>query len=489
MFRSVSRLRVLHVVPELYPLVKTGGLADVAAALPAALRGVGIDARVLVPGYPAIISAVRDARSVHHFDELFRGGPGRILEARLEGSPTPAYVVDCPGLFYRDGGPYQDRHGADWTDNHLRFAALGWAAAVLAGSSSADLRPDVVHTHDWQAGLAVAYIKRAPRKGPPCVATIHSIAYPGSFEPDVLPELGLHEEAYSIQGVEFFGRVSFLKAALYYADRITTVSPTYAKEIQVEGQGGGFEGLLRARHRDLVGILNGVDADAWNPAADVYLPEPYTPGDLGGKALAKEALQRRTGLAHEPGTPLFGMVSRLVWQKGIDWVIEVIPWLVERGAQLVILGSGDPGLLDALTALAERYPGRFTAIRGHDEGIAHLVQGGADAILVPSRTEPCGLTQLYAHRYGSPPVVRRTGGLADTVVDATEEALLRGTATGFCFVEPAAAGLRGALERALALHGAPLEWQKLQRAGMSADFGWGQSARQYADLYRSLPGD
>jgi starch synthase len=489
MFPAVSRLRVLHVVSELYPFVKTGGLADVAAALPAALRVAGVDARLLVPGYPAVLAAVQEASTVHHFGDLFRGGSARIIEARLEGSGVPAYVVDCPGLFQRDGGPYQDRHGADWPDNHRRFAALGWAAAALAGASNGELRPDVVHTHDWQAGLALAYIKRATQKGPPCVATIHSIAYPGSFEPDVLPELALHEDAYAIDGVEFFGRVSFLKAALYYADRITTVSPTYASEIQLEGQGGGFEGLLRARRSELVGILNGVDADTWDPGADPYLPEPYTSEDLRGKVLAKEALQRRAGLAHEPRTPLFGIVSRLVWQKGIDSVVEVIPWLVERGAQLVVLGSGDPALLDALQRLEEAYPTRVAAIRGHDEAIAHLVQGGADAILVPSRTEPCGLTQLYALRYGSPPVVRRTGGLADTVVDATAEALRSGVGTGFCFDDPTAAGLRGALERAVALYQQPVQWRQLQRAAMKADFGWGQSARKYADLYRSLGGD
>ena len=386
-------------------------------------------------------------------------------------------------MFRRSGGPYQDDRGDDWPDNHRRFAALGWAARALAARP--DLRPDVVHAHDWQGGLALAYVKLMSA-GPPCVATIHSIDYAGAFDASVMPELGLPNSAYSMYGVEFFGRVSFLKAALYYADRITTVSPTYAREIQMNGKGGGFEGLLRARSGILTGILNGADYAEWNPATDRHLAARYSREDLSGKARAKAALQRRAGLDVDPAAPLFGIVSRLVWQKGIDWVVTLIPWLVEKGAELVVLGSGDPRLTGAIADLAKRYPTRVAALVGYDEGLSHIVQAGSDSMLVPSRSEPCGLTQLYALRYGSPPVVRRTGGLADTIVDATADTLRDGTGTGFSFDDASAEGLRGALERAMTLRGAADSWQALVKTGMAANFDWGRSARQYAELYASL---
>ncbi len=304
-------LRALHVVSELYPFVKTGGLADVAAGLPVALRAKGVDVRVVIPGYPGVLAAIRGSIEVLRDASLFRGGPARVLEARVEGSPSPLYVLDSPGLFQRAGGPYSDERGVDFPDNHLRFAALGWAAAALASSDNPELRADVLHAHDWQAGLAIAYVKLGQRRGPRCVVTIHSIDYPGAFDRSVLPELGLPEGTYAMHGVEFFGRISYLKAALYYADRITTVSPTYAREIQEDGRGGGFEGLLRTRSADLVGIINGVDYREWSPSNDPHLPRPYSLDDLRGKPAAKDALRRRFGLAAAPGTPVLGVVSRL----------------------------------------------------------------------------------------------------------------------------------------------------------------------------------
>jgi starch synthase len=481
----LPRLRALHVVSELYPIVKTGGLADVAAGLTGALRTLGLDARVVIPGYPAVMAAVKDAVEVVRDPGLFHGGPARILDART-GDGTPLYVLESPGLYQRAGGPYADARGADFVDNHRRFAALGWAGARLATSDHPDLRADILHAHDWQAGLAVVYVKLAGRPSPRCVTTIHSIDYPGAFDRSVLADLGLAEHLYSVYGMEFHGRMSFLKAGLYYADRITTVSPTYAREIQQDGRGGGFEGLLRTRSADLTGILNGVDYAEWSPETDRFLPRRYLAHDFRGKRAAKQALRKRLGLAEAPRTPLFGLVSRLVWQKGIDWLVELIPWLVKNGAQLAILGSGDPGLMRAIADCATRYPESIGAMVGYDESLSHIVQAGSDSILVPSRTEPCGLTQMYALRYGSPPVVRRTGGLADSVVDATEQSLREGFATGFAFDEPSVEGLRAALLRAIAVYRQAPAWKKLQRAGMAADFGWARSAEVYATLYESL---
>jgi starch synthase len=481
----VSRPSVLHVVSELYPFVKTGGLADVASGLPAALRDRSVDARVIIPGYPAIRDSIQTAHAVWQDDtDFFGGGPVRVLAATLTGCEVPVYVVDCPGLFSRKGGPYQDEAGVDFPDNAHRFAALGWAAAELAVSTG-EHGSLVLHAHDWQAGLAIAYAK-LHRSSPACVATIHSIAYPGSFDRALLGELKLPLESYSIEGVEFFGRLSFLKAALYYADHVTTVSPTYAREIQEDGKGGGLEGLLRARSASVSGILNGVDYREWDPASGNHIPRRYGIRDLRGKAVAKEALERRLGFQTSPRAPLFGIVSRLVWQKGIDWVVEVVPWLVARGARLAILGTGDAALATALQTLALQHPTQIAVTVGYDESLSHLMQAGSDAIVVPSRTEPCGLTQLYALRYGSPPVVRRTGGLADTVIDATDAARRSKTATGFVFDTPTADGLRGALERMLELYDRPPEFRRVQRTGMSADFGWSGPAERYVELYEAL---
>lgn len=481
----MPRLRALHVVSELYPIVKTGGLADVATGLTVALRHLGIDSRVIMPGYPAVLAEIREAQEIVRDPGLFGGGPARILDARLK-DDTPIYVLESPGLFQRQGGPYMDARGVDYLDNPRRFAALGWAAARVATSDHPDLRADILHAHDWQAGLAVAYVKLAGRSSPRCVTTIHSIDYPGAFDPSVFPELGLPPQAYSVYGIEYYGRVSFLKAALYYSDRITTVSPTYAREIQQDGRGGGFEGLLRTRSADLVGILNGVDYSEWSPETDRHLPRHYFAHDFRGKRAAKAALRQRLGLSDTAHTPLFGVVSRLVWQKGIDWVVECIPWLVEQGAQLVVLGSGDAGLMNAIADAARRYPHAVGAMVGYDEALSHMVQGGSDSILVPSRSEPCGLTQMYALRYGSPPIVRRTGGLADSVVDADDLALRDAFATGFAFDEPSADGLRGAMARAIDVYRQAPLWKKLQRTGMAADFGWSRSAEAYAGLYESL---
>ena len=482
-------MRVLHVLSELYPLIKTGGLADVGGALTLALRDRGVDVHVLLPGYPAVMRALGASRVLFEDANFFGGGPARILCGELVPPHLPACVLDCPGLFVRDGGPYTDRQGNDWPDNHRRFAALAWAGSLLARGLDRGARPDVVHTHDWQAGLLPAYLRLLhpdDTPSPALVHTIHNLAYSGSFDAGVLTEVSLPESAYTPDGVEFYGGLSFMKAGLVYADRITTVSRTYAEEVQTAAQGCGFEGLLSARRADLIGIVNGIDEHEWDPRRDPHLPANYGPDDLSGKAQCKAALQRRAGLEVKPDAPLLGVVSRLAWLKGLDLLPEAVLPSLKRGAQLMVLGSGDAALEATLRGLATAHPGQVAVRIGFDEALAHLIEAGSDALLVPSRVEPCGLTQLYALRYGTLPVVRRTGGLADTVVDATPAALAKGTATGVVFNEASVPALAGALKRALALYARPEVFREVTLNGMRQRVGWATAAGEYEALYREL---
>ena len=483
-------MNVLHAVSEIYPLVKTGGLADVAGALPPALAVSGIAARVLVPAYPAVLQAMRRPEVVLEDPALFGGGPAQLMLAELEGIAVPAYVLDCPGLFARPGNPYLGPDRLDWPDNHRRFAALGWAASRLGLGADPRWRPDIVHGHDWQAGLAPAYLAfQAAAAGsarPKTVTTIHNIGFPGWFPAAVAPELGLPPDSLSIDGVEYFGGVGFLKAGLSYADRITTVSRTYAREIQTPDYGYALSGLLAARAADLVGIVNGADYAVWDPATDPHLPVPYGPDDLSGKALAKAALLREFGLPEDDGSPLFAMVSRLTGQKGCDLLLDAIPTLVAGGGRLVLLGSGDAELEAGFRAAATAYPDHVAVRIGYDEALSHLLQAGADVLLVPSRTEPCGLTQMYALRYGTLPLVRRTGGLADTVVNASHDAIVEDRATGFSFDDPTASALAGTASWVCGLWRDKALWAQLQRRAMAQDFSWERAAVDYVALYRGL---
>ncbi|MEZ4328034.1 MAG: glycogen synthase GlgA [Polyangiales bacterium] len=481
-------MRVLHVLSELYPLVKTGGLADVGGALTLALLDRGVAVHVLLPGYPAVMRALGASRVLFEDQNFFGGGPARILCGELVPPHLPAYVLDCPGLYLRDGGPYADPQGRDWPDNHRRFAALSWAGRMLAEGLDRGDRPDVVHTHDWQTGLVPAYLHFSDVRGPRprTVHTIHNLAYSGSFDASLLPELALPSEAYTLEGVEFYGRVSVMKAGLVYADRITTVSRTYAQEIQASEHGCGFEGLLRARAEVLQGIVNGIDEREWDPARDPHLPANYARVDMSGKAACKAALQRRMGLTVDPDAPLLGVVSRLAWLKGLDLLPEAVLPALAQGAQLLVLGTGDPELEAAFRALAAAHPGRVAVRIGFDESLAHLIEAGSDALLVPSRVEPCGLTQLYALRYGTVPVVRRTGGLADTVTDATPAALADGTATGVVFDEASVPALTQALARTLALYADAEAFQALRENGMQRALGWDTVAVEYEALYQAL---
>lgn len=478
-----SRLRVLQVASEIFPLVKTGGLADVVGALPGALAEEGIELRTLVPAYPAVRAALGRSRPLLTFDDLF-GGPAHVVSAEIDGSRL--FALDAPHLYDRPGNPYLGPDGADWPDNAFRFAGLARVGAEIGRGALASFQPDIVHGHDWQAGLTPVYLRYGPSGGAPCVLTIHNLAFQGQFSRALLHPLGLPPESWSVDGVEYYGMLGFLKAGLQFADRITTVSPTYAAEILTPEQGMGLDGLLRARAGALTGILNGIDTTVWDPAHDPHLAAPFDARRLKARARNKSALQRRLGLAEDVRAPLFGVVSRLSWQKGLDLLLECLPVLTGTGGQLALLGSGDAAIEAAFSAAAAMAPSQVACVVGYDEGLAHLIQGGADAILVPSRFEPCGLTQLCALRYGAVPIVARVGGLADTVIDANPMALTAGVATGVQFAPVTATALAGAIRRALALWERPALWTMLRKNGLRADLSWSRPAAAYAALYREL---
>jgi starch synthase len=515
----VTSVTVLSVASEIFPLIKTGGLADVTGALPAALAGEGVQVTTLVPGYPVVLDRLEVAEPVHHFAALF-GGPARLLRGRAAGLDLLA--IDAPHLYARPGNPYLGPDGRDWPDNALRFAALGDVAAQLAAGAPPSvapgglqdgapgiasdippaaapgavsvvapgivpgIAPDIVHAHDWQAGLALAYLNYREGRRPGTVMTVHNLAYQGLFPPALLPALGLPPAAFSVDGVEFYGSIGFLKAGLAFADRITTVSPTYAAEICTPEGGMGLDGLLRTRAPVLHGILNGIDDTVWNPAADPFIAADFSPTRLRRRAANKAALQARLGLAAAPDALLFGVISRLVAQKGLDLLLADLAGLPFPGAQLALLGAGERTLEDGFIAAAAANPGRIACVIGYDEALAHQIQAGTDAILVPSRFEPCGLTQLCALRYGALPVVARVGGLADTVIDANEAALAAGCGTGVQFSPVTAEMLQSALQRTAALWRQPTTWQRLQRNAMRADVSWRGPAAHYAALYRTL---
>lgn len=485
-------MRVLFASSEVYPLVKTGGLADVSGALPAALIAAGQDVRVLLPGYQAAMDKAEGKRTVGSLgDPLGVGAEAKLVSAKLPGSGVPVWLIDCPELYHRAGGPYQDVDGSDYADNALRFGLLSWAAAHLCTDGSpVKWRPDVLHCHDWQTGLAPAYLEAwnvADR--PATVFTIHNIAYQGQFPDVTVPRLGLPWDFYTVAGLEYWNTLSFLKAGLVYSDRLTTVSPRYSKEIQSAPHGCGLEGVLAERTADLSGILNGADYGIWDPASDEYLTTRYQALDyVAGKAANKAALQAELGLEQKPDAPLMIIVSRLNDLKGMDLVLSVMPSILRQGAQLAVLGTGDRGLEDGFKAVADANPSQVAVTIGYSETLAHRLMAAGDMLLMPSRFEPCGLTQFYAMRYGTIPVVHVTGGLADTVVDTTYDGLMTGTATGFAFEHANAGAFQWTIERALGMYRQPDQWRKVQLACVTQDFTWDRSAARYVELYRSLTG-
>ncbi len=476
--------RVLSIASEAYPLIKTGGLADVVGALPAALVPHGVAMTTLLPGYPALAAVTKRAKVVHRYADLF-GGPARVLAAKI--GEHPLLVLDAPALFARGGGPYGDATGADWDDNWRRFAAFGRVGADLASGLVAGHAYDILHAHDWQAAMAPAYLRWAPGPGTPAksVVTVHNIAFQGRYGADIFAELGLPDAAFALDGVEYYGGVGYLKAGLEAADAITTVSPTYAAEIRRGEFGMGLEGLINTHAARVTGIVNGIDPAVWNPATDTALSARYTARTIARRRVNKRAVEAMFGLDTDDG-PIFTVISRLTWQKGMDVLVGVLDELVAMGGRLALLGSGDTALELAFSAAAARHPGRIGVRIGYDEPASHLLQGGADAILIPSRFEPCGLTQLYGLAYGCVPVVARTGGLSDTVIDANEAGIAAGVATGIQHNGVSPEAVSHAIARTIALYATPDRWAVLQRNGMRADFSWAESGRRYAQLYARL---
>lgn len=480
-------MRVLHVAAEIYPLVKTGGLADVVAALPAALAARGLDTRVLLPGMPGILNGVANLKRVIRLGPAFGAAVITLRLGRLPDSGLLAYVIDAPFLYRREGNPYLGPDGHDWSDNHRRYALLGWIAAHLAaGELDQEWQPDVVHAHDWHAGLAPVYIAQNPALHTATVFTIHNLAFRGLFPLDHHNDLGLLISGANRSALEFHGQLSFMKAALVHAKRINTVSPTYAREICTAEFGWGLDGLLRDRASELSGILNGVDYSVWDPAIDQALPQTYDIDDLEGKKACKLKLQTELGLAHRARAPLFAVVGRLTSQKGMVLVLGALPALLAAGGQLVVIGSGEADIEASFRAAATAHPHSVFVHLRYDDALAHRIMAGADVLLVPSHFEPCGLTQLYALRYGTLPLVRRVGGLADTVMDATPETIKGGTANGFLFDDAASRALVARIGDALTLYRDTAAWHQIQRRGMTQDFSWADSALRYEALYRSI---
>lgn len=480
----MTSLSVLFTCAELAPWVKTGGLGDVAAALPRALAARGVEVRILVPAYPALVAAFGAREFVAMVDGVGDSMLGGRLSRVALGERLELLMLECPAYYDRPGSPYLDSAGANWSDNALRFGLLSRTAALLASRASPlDWTPHILHCNDWQTALAPAYLRYRMQALAGCVVTIHNLAFQGLFPPTMLAALGLPAHAMTIDGVEFHGQLSFLKAGLQCAERITTVSPTYRQEICTPAHGCGLDGLLRHRADRLVGILNGIDGAEWNPAKDAYLPAAYNRHQLGPRAASRAALRQSLGLHDAPG-PILGMVSRMTGQKGVDLVLECVAPLITLGASFAVLGSGDAPLQAAWQALAARYPGRVGVHIGFDNRLAHLIEAGADIFLMPSRFEPCGLNQMYSLAYGTPPVVRATGGLADTVVDCNAATLASGHANGFTFEAPSATALLATTQRAMACWRQPALWRRLQRNGMVCNFSWDSAARQYVDVYR-----
>lgn len=481
-------MRILQASSELFPLLKTGGLADVAGALPAALQAEGCDVRVLLPGFAPLLEGLNKPVLLSDLVTPW-GDTVHLLYGELSALGVKAYVIEAPALYARPGNPYEDVHRQPYGDNHRRFALLGWVASLLALGLDPLWLPQVVHSHDWHAGLASAYMafsrdRQSPRVG--SVYTVHNLAYQGLFNAHHLAELGLPPAAMTVDGLEFHGQLSFMKAGLFYADRITTVSPSYALEIQTPEQGCGLDGLLRGRSAALSGILNGVDESVWNPKTDKLIQSRYEAGKMAGKAQCRSALQSAFGLELQSTRPLFGVVSRLTEQKGLHLVLAALDQLVAQGGQLVLLGSGETWMENAFQAYAENHPESVAVHLGYNESLAHRIFAASDVTLVPSRFEPCGLTQMYGFKYGSLPLAHRVGGLADTVVDCSLEDMATHQANGFLFDDFSQNSFERAMRRAFALYARRKDWADVVSHAMRLSMGWQRSARAYVALYQQL---
>lgn len=476
-------IRVLFATSEVFPLVKTGGLADVSASLPEALCRNGYDVNILLPGYPSALSAARKAGSRRQARFSIGQYDVSLWRTRLPGTAVSLWLVDCAALFQRDGNPYQNDDGEDWWDNAHRYHLFARVGVMMAlGQAGINWAPDIVHCNDWQTGLIPAYLSHYKER-PGMVFTIHNLAYQGLFSRETFRALGLPDSLWQFDQLEFHGQLSFIKGGLVFSDRVTTVSPGYAREIQNPEFGYGLDGLLRHRQHALAGILNGIDTRQWNPEEDGYLEFHYGPDHLKNKSQCQARLRQELGLAMD-GAPLLGFIGRLVSQKGIDWLLEVIPPLLERGCQFAMLGSGEEHYQSRLRELARDWPEQLSLTLGYDEGLSHRITAGADIFVMPSRYEPCGLNQMYSLRYGTIPVVHAVGGLSDTVFDPADTS--GHTANGFCFREPESGALLHAIERALECMNNRKAWHRLQENGMAGDYSWKKSARLYGELYQNI---
>lgn len=481
-----SPVKALYLTSEIYPLAKTGGLADVSASLPAALRAYGIDARVLLPGYPEALERSSHLREVARLGNVAGYGKTRILETLLPDGSVPVWLVDCPALYNRDGGLYQTKEGEAWADNAQRFALLNYAALAVVDGAIDDWVPDIVHANDWHAGLLPLMLSTREGARPQTVFTIHNLAYQGLFGFEEFERLGVPTSLLS--RLEFYGRISYLKAGISSADALTTVSPTYAGEILTPEYGCGLDGLLRERSTRLTGILNGADYAVWDPRADPHLAATYSSRSLLRKLACKRQLQREMGLRADEHAPVMAFMSRIVHQKMPDIVLEAVPALIEQGIQFALVAKGDPGYEAGFRQLAERYPGRVAVSLQYTEALGHRLLAGADLLAHPARFEPCGLVPMYAMRYGTIPIVRNSGGTADSVRDAMHESIRNGTGTGFVFNGSSASEFSACTRRALSVYNQPILWRKLQSNAMAQDFSWRRSAQAYAQLYGSLTG-
>lgn len=474
-------MKVLFAASEIHPLIKTGGLADVAGALPISLRQAGQDVRLIMPAYQGILEKLAPVQRTINLGNPFGTGDILLLESLIPASDTPIWLVQCQGLFERGGNPYLDQYSKDYEDNHIRFAVFSWVTALLANQGNLfGWQADILHLNDWQTGLAAAYLKSWKTEHIPIVSTVHNLRYNGSFPLSLYSGVRLSTELLDLHGMEFYGQFSTLKAALVYSDAITTVSPTYAKEILTPEYGDGLDGTLRAHQHKLHGILNGVDYDEWSPEIDDNIAQKYDINNLDLKNENKKALLIENGLSADLSKPVFGVVSRLTEQKGLDLVLEAMPNAIQAGARLILLGSGDPALEQAFLRLQETYPDQVAVRIGYDEAYSHKLQAGVDSLLIPSRFEPCGLTQLYALKYGTLPLVRKTGGLADTVFEWGD------AANGFVFENADTQSLIDTLHRAIDCFNHSQAWRQRQVNAMQYDFSWQQTTSTWLNLYQSL---
>ncbi|SER44829.1 starch synthase [Nitrosomonas sp. Nm51] len=481
-----NKPKLLFATSEVHPLIKTGGLADVSGALPIALQKLGCDVRVILPAYGDILES---DLSLNFLAETYLPGvPGKVslLSTHLEDSPVQVWLVGHSSAFARRGNPYMDVHGDIWPDNAERFA-LFCKVIVLAALDRLHLgwKPDVVHCNDWQTALVPALLKQTP-EAPPCLFTIHNLAYQGLFPQATFDALGLPATLWSPEGLEFHGQLSFIKGGLVFANRINTVSAQYAKEIQTHEMGYGLEGLLQYRREELSGIINGIDDAIWNPKTDPLIAQNYSAKSLAKKKVNKTALQEMLQLPAKKDIFMLGCVSRLVEQKGVDLILEFLETITDKPLQFCLLGTGDLSFQKKFVNMAKKNPKQISVIIGYDEKLAHQIEAGADVFIMPSRFEPCGLNQLYSMRYGTVPVVHHVGGLVDTVVDATDKTIADATATGFVFNQPTVAALSEAINRAHLIFNKPRTWQKIVRNNMNADFTWQKSAGKYLDLYQIM---